>query len=150
MRSWLGGCTTEGEAAMSDLKAIVLPAAALLLSALLLLTTSLAFADQAPHSFDISPQALESALSEFARQGSQTILFAPAIVAGKMTKGIHGKFDPLQALTTLLQGTGLTFTTTKSAAILLGPPQGSPGGSHNPERGAEAEHSSLDEVIVTA
>lgn len=88
--------------------------------ALLVLSTALARAEhRTPQAFDISPQSLGSALSEFARQSRTEILFAPAIVSNKDTDGVRGTLQPLDALAQLLHGAGLTFTTTPQGAILV-------------------------------
>ena len=143
---------------MSDFTAIALRSAALAIGTLILMTSGFAWADQPARAFDIGPQSLETALTEFARQSGQALLFAPAVVAGKTTKGVHGRFGPLEALTALLKGTGLSFTTTQGGAILVGPPQASEGGFVDAERLARAQKSKisaaesavLDEIVVTA
>jgi outer membrane receptor protein involved in Fe transport len=73
--------------------------------------------------FDISPQSLATALSEFARQSQQQILFAPEVVAQKVSGAVHGKMQPLAALKLLLKDTGLKVTTTPNGAILVGDPR---------------------------
>lgn len=62
---------------------------------------------QQAQSFDISAGDLGRALSDFARQANQQIIFSSALVAGKRTRGIRGNLDPRTALQALLQGTGL-------------------------------------------
>ncbi len=83
--------------------------------------------ERRPLAFDISPQSLATALSEFARQSRQEILFAPEVVAAKHTRGVRGTLEPLAALSELLKDTGVSYTTTPSGAILLGPPRASSG-----------------------
>src|SRR5688572_18271079 len=98
---------------MSELKAMAMSVLTSFLCVLMLLNAALARAeDHPPKSFDIGAQSLAAALSEFARQSQREILFAPEIVNEKMTKGVHGTFPPLTALSTLLRDTGLTFSTT--------------------------------------
>jgi TonB-dependent receptor len=75
--------------------------------------------DRTPREFDIRPQSLAAALSEFARQADQEILFAPQLVVEKKFEGIRGKYAPLIALQEMLEGTGLRFATTPSGAILI-------------------------------
>lgn len=105
---------------MSHLKAIAVSATAILTCTLLLLSTAFARAEKRdPQLFEISPQSLATALSEFARQSQQEILFAPEIVAEKMSGGVRGTLRPQEALTTLLANTGLAFTTTPGGAILV-------------------------------
>lgn len=87
-----------------------------------ILSAALANAQNAaPRTFEITPQNLSSALTEFARQSGTEILFAPEIVLDKTSPGVSGKLDPLSALTKLLGDNGLTFTRTPQGAILLKP-----------------------------
>ena len=74
-----------------------------------------------PQTFEITPQNLRSALTEFARQSGTEILYSPDIVSDKRSPGVRGKLDPISALTKLLFDSGLTFTTTPQGAILLQP-----------------------------
>jgi iron complex outermembrane receptor protein len=69
--------------------------------------------------FNIDPQSLASALSEFARESRKEILFAPEIVAQKTSEGVHGTYEPLVALHHLLADTGLAYTMTRSGTILV-------------------------------
>jgi hypothetical protein len=70
--------------------------------------------------FDIAAQSLSSALNEFARQSHQQILFAPGIVAQKLSSPVRGDLLPTAALRVLLKDSGLTFSTTPNGAILVG------------------------------
>ena len=72
--------------------------------------------------FQIPVQSLSSALNEFAQQSHQQILFAPDLVAQKLSTPVHGDMQPLAALKLLLNETGLTFKTTPNGAILIGNP----------------------------
>ena len=72
-----------------------------------------------PQTFEITPQNLSSALTEFARQSGTEILYSPDIVSDKSSPGVRGKLDPMSALTRLLSDSGLTFTQTPQGAILL-------------------------------
>ena len=91
--------------------------------ALLMLGTAHAHAsDQRPQTFDIQPQGLSAALDEFARQSQREILFAPRLAEQKSSGGVRGTMESLAALRILLQGSGLSFSTTPSGAILLGQP----------------------------
>src|SRR3984957_17297141 len=62
--------------------------------------------------FDIGVQNLSAALNEFARQSQQQILFAPDVVAQKISTAVRGNMPPLTALKLLLKDSGLKFTTT--------------------------------------
>jgi iron complex outermembrane receptor protein len=121
---------------MRQFKAAAVGAALSIFCTFILLTAAYARADEpAPRPFDISPQSLASALSEFARQSQQEILFAPDVVAQKLSSGVRGTMHPLAALKMLLQGSGLTITTTPNGAILVGAP-GSAATSSGGERAA--------------
>src|SRR6267142_2190558 len=111
---------------MRQLKAAAVGTVLSIFCSLVLLTTAYARADEpAARPFDISPQSLASALSEFARQSQQEILFAPEVVAQKLSSGVRGTMQPLAALKLLLKDSGLAFTTTPNGAILVGTPPGS-------------------------
>src|SRR5882757_7827761 len=108
-------------------KAALLGATTSLLCTILLLSTAYARADErAPQSFDIRPQGLATALSEFARQSHEEILFAPDVVAEKRSGGVRGTMQPLEALKVLLNDSGLPFGSTPSGAILIGQVGASP------------------------
>ncbi|MGH7880157.1 MAG: TonB-dependent receptor plug domain-containing protein, partial [Candidatus Binataceae bacterium] len=116
-------------------------AAASILCALLLLNTASARADEpAPQPFDISPQSLATALSAFARQSQQEILYSPDVVAQKLSSGVHGTLRPLAALKILLKDSGLTVTTTPKGAILVGTP---------PATSADSQSASSKESITS-
>ena len=105
---------------MTHLKYFV-STAALAACALLLLSTAYARADdQQQQAFDIQPQGMSSALDEFARQSQRAILFAPRVTEQRSSDGVRGTMEPLAALQILLQGSGLSFSTTASGAILVG------------------------------
>ena len=84
-------------------------------------TVAYARADEPiPQPFDIAPQPLQSALTAFARQSHEEILFAPEVVAAKRTAGVKGTMTPLIALKVLLNDSGLPFSSTPGGAILVG------------------------------
>src|SRR5262249_54438630 len=66
---------------------------------------------------------LASALTEFAHQSDQPILFSNEITDAKDTAGVHGDLTPEAALKALLKGTGLTFRTTVDRTILVERPR---------------------------
>lgn len=110
---------------MRIFRAAVVGAAASILLALFLLATAHARADEpVSQRFDIGPQSLATALSEFARQSHEELLFAPEVVAKKSSPGVHGTMVPQAALSILLKDSGLSFSTTPSGAILVGAPGG--------------------------
>lgn len=74
---------------------------------------------EAARSFDIPSQPLAAALSEFARQSNQELLFTSDITVGKTSQGISGTMSPLEALRRLLGNTEISISTTDNGAILL-------------------------------
>jgi len=105
--------------------------AAAILTLSLLLTALARGEEPGAHHFDIAAQSLSSALNEFARQSQQQILFAPDIVAQKVSSPIQGEMPPVVALKVLLKDSGLTFTTTQNGTILVGNAGGSRPASTN-------------------
>ncbi|HEX6858586.1 MAG TPA: TonB-dependent receptor [Caulobacteraceae bacterium] len=94
-------------------------------------------------SFSIAPQPLASALNEFSVQSKQSVLFTTDLAAAKASKGVSGEVDVAQALTALLDGTGLTYRRNGDTFLVVradGPQSGSAAGG-----GAEVEA-----LIVTA
>src|SRR6266853_2791800 len=131
---------------MRQLKAAAVGAVLSIFCTFILLTAAYARADEpAPRPFDIGPQSLAAALSEFARQSHEEILFAPDVVAQKLSSGVRGTMQPLAALRLLLKDSGLAFTTTPNGAILVG----APGSAANPlssgEERSRGEESSKDD-----
>ncbi|MBA4001087.1 TonB-dependent receptor [Brevundimonas sp.] len=57
--------------------------------------------------FDIPPGALGEALTAFATQADQQILFTPQLVDGLRSPGVNGRLAPYEALDRLLEGSGL-------------------------------------------
>jgi hypothetical protein len=86
----------------------------------LCLTASLSrSAESDPHRFDIRAQNLASALNDFAQQSRQQILFAPDLVAQKLSSPVRGDMQSLAALKLLLKDSGLSFTTTVDGTFLV-------------------------------
>lgn len=67
----------------------------------------------------IESQDLASALSQFARQTRQQILFAPDLVRGKRAPALSGRHDSQAALALLLVGTGISYRQTPGGTYLL-------------------------------
>lgn len=74
---------------------------------------------QAVKDFDIPAGSLRSALTAFAVQSDQQILFTSALVSGQRSEGITGQFEPGEALNRLLAGTGLTWTQSRPGVFAL-------------------------------
>jgi hypothetical protein len=133
---------------MSYFKSAFAEQAVALLCALMLLSMGRARAGDAPAPpFDIAPQSLGSALTAFARQSQQEILFSPELIAQKSSSGVRGIMPPLAALKILLDGSGLSVTSTRNGAILIGNLDRSPDVLANT---FASTTESLSEVIVSA
>jgi hypothetical protein len=122
-------------------------AVASLLYALLLLSAGHACAAEGPQKFDIAPQSLAGALTEYAQQSQQEILFAPDLLVRKTSVGLQGTMRPPAALKILLDGSGLSYTSTPNGAILIGRANGTAGAGPISEAGGPA---AVSEVIVSA
>jgi iron complex outermembrane recepter protein len=99
---------------------VIRPSALLL--ALLPSLAAYANGDGASTRFDIPQQRLDAALSEYARQSGQQLLYAPELAVGKSAHAVSGEKSNMQALTELLAGTGLDYSTSPSGAILISDP----------------------------
>jgi iron complex outermembrane recepter protein len=107
---------------MGQLKTAMAGVATLFMSMLILLSTAYARADEpTAQLFDIKPQSLAAALKEYAQQSHEEILCSPDIVARKLSSGVRGSMPPLAALNILLKDSGLSYTSRKGGAILVGP-----------------------------
>ncbi len=69
--------------------------------------------------FNIAEQALGSALTEFARQSGQHLLFSPTLVEGRTAPALQGEMTPATALSALLAGSGFETRQTRSGAVLI-------------------------------
>jgi iron complex outermembrane recepter protein len=78
-----------------------------------------ALAQPGPHDFNIPPQALASALKAYAQDTNLQLLYPSEIVQGLQSKGVVGQHTPQEALTILLQGSGLSFRFTDSNTVTV-------------------------------
>lgn len=69
--------------------------------------------------FNISSQALSTALRQFSRVANVDLTFDAALVQGLRTPGISGTYTPERALQQLLAGTGLRYRFTSTTTVLL-------------------------------
>lgn len=84
------------------------------LCAALYATAPTAYAQSAASSesirrYEIPAGSLSSALGAWGAQSDRQVVFAPDLVAGKQTSGASGQYNAEQALTHLLDGTGLAW-----------------------------------------
>ena len=87
------------------------------LTLLCVLISGLAFAD--PHSFNIAPQPLASALNRLAAQSGLQVIVDGTLVAGKNSLGVVGPKEPEAALAEVLKGSGLTWRATGAISVML-------------------------------
>lgn len=102
--------------------------------------------------FAIPAQDLGGALTAFARQSRQQLLYSPALVAGRRSPGVTGSFTPREGLRRLLEGSGLGFTTSPSGAFLLsdtGARPNIPGESQAGGAAADSGSAGDQEIVVT-
>ena len=74
---------------------------------------------ESKRSYDISKQALDSALAEFAQVTGLQLAYDAALTHGLMSNGVQGNFTPRQALNRLLMGTFLQARFTNPATVTL-------------------------------
>lgn len=115
------------------------------LSALLLASATPALAqtaDQTRH-YSVPPGALDRALTEFARQSGQQILYSSELVEGRRTPGLNGVYTAEGALSIMLRDTGLTYRRTRPNVFTVVAARR----NSEPERLSDA--TVLDEIVVT-
>lgn len=113
------------------------------LSALLLASATpvLAQTAEAARLYEVAAGPLDRALTAFAQQSSQQILYPAALVAGRRSPGLSGSYGADAALATLLRDTGLSHRRVRPNVFVL----------YDPSARAEAdiEPTELEEVVVT-
>ena len=78
-----------------------------------------AFANESASSaIHIQAQPLGAALSQLAQQTALQVFFSPQLVAGKHAPAVNGNLSPEQALSELLQGSGLSYELSGDAVTL--------------------------------
>jgi hypothetical protein len=102
---------------------------------------------------DISPQALDRALTLFADQMNLQVLYASDLVRGLTTQGVTGVVTPQDALVQLLDGTGLAYTFVDGRTIALHktmptPSSAESGGPSTPMAESKPKKVTLPEVVV--
>ena len=69
--------------------------------------------------FDLPAQPLSDALKEYARLSGQQIIFTEALVRGYAARSVHGTLTADDALTQLLEGTGLFAEHVSAGAVMV-------------------------------
>lgn len=70
---------------------------------------------------DIPAQDLNSALLQFTQRAGLQIVYTDDKVAGRRSSAVEGRFTPVEALSRMLAGTGLTFRFTGANRVTLEP-----------------------------
>ncbi|MCH4872917.1 TonB-dependent siderophore receptor [Pseudomonas sp. TMW22091] len=80
-------------------------------------------AQAAPVALNIPAQSLASALNEFGKQANLQVLYSPDQVQGIKSRTVTGSLEPVKALETLLQGSGISYQL-NGDTVILNAPQG--------------------------
>lgn len=99
----------------------------------------------------IAPQPLDAALSEFAQQTGLQLVYVSQVAQARASKGAHAGLSTADALTELLDGTGLSFQFVNARTVRIfaaatvpsAPPSIVPVSGHT-------AHNPIDEVTVSA
>jgi iron complex outermembrane receptor protein len=75
---------------------------------------------------------LSVALQSLTKQTGIELVYQTEAITGVRTKGVSGTLPPVDALTKLLEGTGLKLNTDSTGAMLIAAPQAASHGSSNP------------------
>ena len=78
-------------------------------------------AQAAPVALNIPAQSLASALNEFGKQANLQVLYSPDQVQGIKSRTVSGSLEPVKALETLLQGSGISYQLNGDTVILSAP-----------------------------
>lgn len=76
-------------------------------------------AEEATMRFDINAQPLSEALMAFGAQTGAIVMASSVLTTGKISKPVTGQLTVQEALTRMLQGTGLKFETNPNGTILI-------------------------------
>jgi hypothetical protein len=76
-------------------------------------------AEEVTRHFDIKAQPLSEALMAFGAQTGAIVMASSELTTGKTSKPVTGQLTPQEALTRMLQGTGLKFETSANGTILI-------------------------------
>jgi outer membrane receptor protein involved in Fe transport len=96
---------------------------------------------------NIPAQDLGSALSEFARQSNQQLLYSPDLVRGKKSSAVSGQFAPADGLKQLLSGSGVSYSTASSGAFLLSAGGNAGAGANSASSNGEGDANA--DIVVT-
>src|ERR1700676_5802843 len=69
--------------------------------------------------FDIPPETLSQALTDFGQAAALQIIYSESVVKGRKTPGLHGSYTAAEALDALLTGTDLTVDINSCGSLFL-------------------------------
>jgi TonB-dependent receptor len=106
------------------------------------------------YEFNIPAKDLDQALKAFGDRSNTQVLFTKAVVQGRKSPALRGRYTGAEALNLLLKGSNLDYQRTASNVVLIregAPPASATAGSAAETRASTAaqESVSLDEVVVT-
>lgn len=105
------------------------------------------------YEFNIPAKDLDQALKAFGDRSNTQVLFTKAVVEGRKSPALRGRYTSAEALDLLLKGSDLNYQRTASNVVLIreGAPPSSMAGSaaEAPASTAAQESVALDEVVVT-
>lgn len=84
---------------------------------------------QSQISFSVPAGPLSRALTAFGRQAGLQVTFLASVAAGKTSPGLSEAATPAQALSRILQGTGLTYSFTNATTVAISQPASAAGGA---------------------
>jgi len=76
-------------------------------------------ADELTKHFDIKARPLAEALMAFGAQTDTIVIASSELTIGKTSKSVTGQLTPQEALTRMLQGTGLKFEASANGTVLI-------------------------------
>ena len=74
-----------------------------------------------PHKFDIASDEATVSLTEFSRQADLQVLFDYQEIHGQRTQPVTGMLKPLEALQSMLRGTGLVASQLHDGLVVIRP-----------------------------
>lgn len=90
-----------------------------LLAVALLAAAALRGAEPTRKTLDLPADAADRTLRKFTEQAGVEVVFATGLAAGVRTNAVKGNYPPLEAMTLLLEGTGLAATQDKTTGAFL-------------------------------
>jgi iron complex outermembrane recepter protein len=93
-----------------------------LLALIILFNGFTAWADGFSHTYRIPPQSLNNALMQFAADANLKLLFPADKVRGIQSEGISGSMTTAQALSQLLQGSGMDYRFVDAGTVTIDTP----------------------------